>query len=197
MSDSVLHKVRLLDAKACVGFRPMQGGGNLKDTEQIGWTRTQPPVEKENTYDLGFAEGYALAQAEFETARAQLHSLIASSEAIVPESCDELQALISETVLLLVNRIAGNAPIDGAWLDVEIQKATAIVVDCNSARSLCLHPSDMGLVNRELIHLDIKEDPALSPGSLRIECSAGWIEGGKSLYLEELKNMLGQQGAEA
>jgi flagellar assembly protein FliH len=197
MSDSAIHKVRLLDAKACVGFRPMLIAGDLTDAETTGWSQPQAAVKNENARNHGYAEGFAAAQAEFEIERAQLTQMIASADAIIPESCDELQTLIRETVVSLVHQIAGNAPIDGAWLHVEIQKATAIIVDCNSARSLCLHPSDAALVNRDLIHLDIKEDPALSPGSLRIECSAGWIEGGKSLYLEELRNMLGQQGAEA
>jgi flagellar assembly protein FliH len=171
--------------------------GDLTDGGPIGWSQPQAAVKSENAHNHGYAEGFAAAQAEFELERAQLTQMIASADAIVPESCDELQALISEAVISLVHRIAGNAPIDGAWLDAEIQKATSIIVDCNSARSLCLHPSDAALVNRDLIHLDIKEDTAMTLGTLRIECSAGWIESGKSLYLEELRNMLCQQGAEA
>ena len=39
--------------------------------------------------------------------------------------------------------------------------------------------------------LSIVGDPSLSRGDIRIDCSAGWIEHGTSLYLDALRSELG------
>jgi flagellar assembly protein FliH len=47
------------------------------------------------------------------------------------------------------------------------------------------------------IALPIESDPSMARGTVRVETSAGWIEHGRAVYLDELRAALGSQGAAA
>ncbi len=171
------------------GFRPMLA-------------KVVPSVEHEDapiadTYALGFEEGQQAATQAFEIERAALMKLIASADALQNEPSEELAVLISETVKRLVSEIIGNAPIDADWLNTHARRAADMVAECDSARTMWVHPDDLPLIDSNLISLTLMPDPEAERGSIRIDCSTGWIEHGSALYLDELRTELGLGGHSA
>lgn len=171
------------------GFRPMAAMAPMVATEA-------PPPEVD-LYATGFAAGQQMATESFAIERAGLMQLIASAEALRPEPSEELAVLISEAVERLVRQIIGNAPIDRDWLGAHAKRAADMVAECDAARTMWVHPDDLELIDSNQIGLTLMPDPAAQRGSIRIDCSSGWIEHGTALYLEELRSELGLGGQSA
>ena len=54
-------------------------------------------------------------------------------------------------------------------------------------------PADAALLMDAPIALPVEADPAMMRGTVRIETSAGWIEHGRAVYLNELRAALGSE----
>lgn len=151
----------------------------------------------EDPFEKGLAEGQRLAEASFGVERQQLLALIAATEALQDEPSEELAQLIAETVERLVRQIVATAPIDGEWLQAQAEIAAALVAEADKARTLWVHPLDAALLMDCALKLPVEADPAMTRGTVRIETSAGWIEHGRAVYLNELRTALGSESADA
>ncbi|MGN6691799.1 MAG: FliH/SctL family protein [Sphingopyxis sp.] len=179
------------------GFRPLHFGpppaAEMVPVEA-------PPVEAEAADDpfaRGLAEGQRLAEAAFAVEREQLLALVAGAEALQDEPSEELAQLIAETVERLVRQIVGQAPIDAEWLQAQADIAAAMVAEADKARTLWVNPADAALLVDAAIALPIEADPSMTRGTVRVETSAGWIEHGRAVYLNELRAALGSEGDDA
>jgi flagellar assembly protein FliH len=182
MSDGYVQPIRIVDAKApSNGFRPMMDDG------------AAPAHGPQWPHDKAWEEGYRAAKSESEHDQDALFALVRAAKALQPEPSEELAALISETVLRLVGEIVGNVSIDRDQLIRRALSAASLISDCDAARTMWLHPQDLELLQHADIGLTLMPDPQASQGSIRIDCSAGWIEHGTPLYLDALRAELGIQ----
>lgn len=151
----------------------------------------------EDPFEKGLAEGQRLAEAGFAVERGQLLALVAGAEALQDEPSEELAQLIAETVERLVRQIVADAPIDAMWLKDQAETAAALVSEADKARTLWVHPQDAALLMDADIRLPVAADPSMMRGTVRVETSAGWIEHGRAVYLNELRAALGREEAGA
>ncbi len=148
------------------------------------------PSNAIDDYGLGFENGRRASEEAFSVERTALLSLLEKANALRPEPSEELALLIGETVYRLVSDIVGQVEVDRDCLARRASAAAAIVAECDNARTLCVNPEDIKLLDGLETSLTIVGDPSLPRGDLRIDCSAGWIEHGTSLYLEALRSEL-------
>jgi flagellar assembly protein FliH len=185
MSDPVILPVNLSEARSHAGgFHPRSALGFALPTrhnEQSG----------EDIYARGLADGQDIAQAAFAVERIHYQALITSAHALQNEPSDELAALIAETVERLVRECVGATPIDTQHLNKQAASAAALIGECDEARTMWVHPDDLLLLDQGMLPIAVMADPAALRGSIRINCSAGWIEHGVPLYLSELRAALG------
>ncbi len=147
----------------------------------------EPPVD---AYALGLKHGRDAAEVAFAAEREKLQSLLAASDTMQNGSVDELAQLIAAAVCQLTCQIVATAPIDAQWLEKQACKAAAVMVDCEAARTLRLNPDDLALLDRSVLPLPVVADAMLPRGEMRIDGSAGWIEHGRSSYLDALQAAL-------
>lgn len=177
------------------GFRPLHFAGTPAAPMAPAEHAFAP--EADDPFALGLAEGQRLAEAAFSVERGQLLALVAGAEALQDEPSEELAQLIAETVERLVRQIVDSAPIDAEWLRAQAETAAAMVAEADKARTLWVNPADAALLVDAPIALPIEADPAMARGTVRIETSAGWIEHGRAVYLNELRAALGGEGVTA
>jgi len=177
------------------GFRPLSFGG--APVRQAMSFDVDAELEADDPFAQGLAEGQRLAEAAFAVERGQLLALVASAEALQDEPSEELAQLIAETVERLVRQIVDTAPIDAEWLQAQAETAAAMVAEADKARTLWVNPADAALLMDAPIALPIEADPSMIRGTVRIETSAGWIEHGRAVYLNELRAALGGESADA
>jgi flagellar assembly protein FliH len=190
MSEALIQQIRVTDARLHEsGFQPMLSAVPSVDTNE--------ETPEADLYALGFEEGQQMAAQAFEIERTALMKLIASANALQSEPSEELAVLIGEAVDRLVSEIIGNAPVDRDWLNAHAKRAADMVAECDAARTMWVHPDDLPLIDSNLISLTLMADPDAESGSIRIDCSTGWIEHGTALYLDELRTELGLGGHSA
>ncbi len=143
----------------------------------------------EQGYAKGFVAGCEQAATDFAAERVRLQQLVARSAALQPEPSDELAALIVEAVASLAGKAVGQAPIDKNWLTARAHEAAAIIAECDAARTIWVHPDDAPFLADASLALEVHTDATMLPGSIRIACSSGWIEHGRSLFLEQIDAM--------
>ncbi len=187
MSNAGFQPSFLASANAgAASFRPLfSEGQSAADTESMA------PNEPDDPFARGVEEGQALATAAFDVERKQMQTLLANAEALQDEPSEELARLIAETVASLVGQIVETAPIDAEWLSDQAHKAARLIGDCDAVRTMCLHPEDLALLDGQAMPLEMRADPDLPRGSIRIDSSAGWIEHGRAQFLVELRTALG------
>jgi flagellar assembly protein FliH len=177
------HAVSMIDAAQSVrrsaSFRPLFGPSPVHRAEE------------DHTPPTSWEDGYSAAKAEAAADHQAFVAMIASAQALQNEPSEELAALISETVFRLVSDIIGSTAINRDALISRATQAAAIIAECDGARTMWVNPQDMMLLQGHDFVLPLKEDPAAPRGSIRIECSSGWIEHGTSLYLDALRSALG------
>lgn len=180
------------------GFRPMSFDPAVREAEAEAAARMPAVAEAgEDPFEKGLAEGQRLAEAGFAVERGQLLALVAGAEALQDEPSEELAQLIAETVERLVRQIVADAPIDAVWLKDQAETAAALVSEADKARTLWVHPQDAALLMDSDIRLPVAADPSMMRGTVRVETSAGWIEHGRAVYLNELRAALGREEASA
>ena len=184
MSD--LTPVRVADVRTVAGFRPLRAEAVEPVTAPVA---EQEPAE--SLFDQGYRVGRLDAEQAFSGERARFHELIAACEAIQPESSEILALLIAESVEMLVRATVGEVPVDVDTLLVRARSAASLIADVDGERLIRLHPDDLALINADDLPLPATADPALVPGSLRIEHATGWIEDGVAVRLDALREQLG------
>ncbi len=191
MSDANIQTIKLIDTASFSNmFKPLYETDANCANSGISEAPTSER-QADDSYAQGVIDGEQAAQVKFAKERAQLMTLISSAEALQPEASDELAMLIGEAVETLVKQIVGVFTPDAAWLESRIEKAVALIADCDAARTVWMHPDDIALLDDDTIKLLVIADETASRGSLRIDCSTGWIENSNALYLEELRSELG------
>ena len=190
VADDSFQTVRLADMQSDTVFRSMVPAGQVAMASFREPSKPVPAPQTRN-YDQGFADGQRLLQDQFETERASYIALIADSQALQNEPSAELAVLISAAVERLVCCIVGNAEIDSAWLNQQAAYAAAMVAECDAARTLWVHPDDIALIDDAAIGLKLMADPDAQRGSIRIECSQGWIEHSRAYGFDQMRLQLG------
>jgi flagellar assembly protein FliH len=173
----------------------MQSGRAFVPTILYGQAAPEEPVQ-DDAYARGLADGQEIAAAAFEADRVALQKLVASANALQPEANDEVAALMSETVLRLVEQIVGKVTIDTAFLEQQIALATDLISEADAARTIWLNPDDHALLVDIDLGLTKNVDPQLKRGNLRIDCSDSWIEHGSTIGIEKLRHLLGNKGTD-
>ena len=152
--------------------------------------RMATPVTAPDDYMRGFEDGKSAAATAFAAERAGLIALVTAATHAAPHPSEELTTLITATVERLVGDIVGRTSIDPEWLTAQVNSACAIITDCDAAQTIWLHPDDAALIADSGLTLDVRVDTTAQRGSIRIDCSAGWIEQGRSHYLDALHEAL-------
>lgn len=179
MFDATVQAIRITEARPRSShFQPFAG-------------TTRSAAVRVGTNGSAWDEGYLAAKAEADADHRALLTMIAAAEAFQPEPSEELAALIAETVLRLVTEIVGAVEIDHETLLKRAKRAAALISDTDAARTMWVHPDDVEVLQDSGLSLSIMADPAADRGSIRIDCSPGWIEHGTSLYLDALRSGLG------
>lgn len=150
-------------------------------------------VPGSDAFSQGFEEGQRVATEAFMTEREALLRLVENAGALQPEPSEELAMLVGETVYRLVTDIVGQVEIDRECLVRRAQAAAAMIAECDNARTLFVNPQDLQLLEGLRTGLTLATDASLARGDIRIDCSAGWIEHGTTLYLDALRSELGLQ----
>ena len=153
------------------------------------------PKASDDPYAIGLADGQDFVATAFADERLHLRALLNAAENLQPEPSEELAQLIGETVFRLVRQIVETAPVDADWLHAQAQKAADVISECDAARTAWLHPDDVALLDTATFPLPVMADPAAERGSIRIDCSAGWVEHGRSNYLKALRAALSLEDA--
>ena len=153
------------------------------------------PKALDDPYARGLADGQEIAATALAEEKFQLRALLNAAENLQAEPSEELAQLIGETVFRLVRQIIETAPVDADWLQAQAQKAADTIAECDAARTVWLHPDDVALIDKATFALPVMADPAAQRGSIRIECSAGWVEHGRSNYLDALRVALSLEEA--
>ena len=195
MSDAAVRSIRIADAAP-----PRNGfvAGNFErvsvhvsaNGRHASDLAGEHPVTVDH-YKQGFEDGRRAAEEAFSAERAALLSLVEKANALQPEPSEELAMLIGDTVYRLVTDIVGQVEIDRDCLARRATAAAGLVAECDNARTLCVNPDDLPLLEGLVTTLALSGDASLSRGDIRIDCSAGWIEHGTSLYLDALRSELG------
>lgn len=175
------------------GFRPLSFDPAVRRAD-IAVDTPAEPEPADDPFARGLAEGQRLAEAAYVAERHQLLALVAGAEALQDEPSEELAQLIAETVERLVRQIVVEAPIDAEWLKNQAEAAAALVAEADKARTLWVHPHDAALLVDADLRLPVEADASMMRGTVRVESSAGWIEHGRAVYLNELSAALGRTG---
>jgi flagellar assembly protein FliH len=190
MFDGNIEVVSISDARhAHSSFRPMHRDYAASDSTVVA------PKSIDDPYERRLADGQELAAAAFADERAQLCALLNAAENLQAEPSEELAQLIGDTVFRLVRQIIEAAPVDADWLQAQAQKAADVISECDAARTAWLHPDDAAIIDTATFPLSVIVDPAAERGTIRIDCSAGWVEHGRSNYLDALRVALSLEEA--
>ena len=186
MSEAAVNRLTLVEMRARPSAFSARTPGKPRSTV------VSPVVKPEgDDYATGYADGACAATAAFDIERNALQRLFSSLAVLQPEPSEELAALIAATVERLVTDIVGASPIDRDWLATRVARAISCIEEADAARTLWLHPDDAALIGDIGLAIDIRCDPVLERGSLRLDCSSGWVEDSRSAHLDALRAALG------
>ena len=160
-------------------------------------TRSAPADPLAEAHALGYAAGAAEADA---AAAARIAAALAGREAIelaltgASAACEEaLRQRLHATVAALCGEVFAVAARDPEALTKRIAAASALLARADDGRVLRLHPGDIALLGGALPEgLPVEPDPALTPGSLRIEGAHGGVADGPELWQRSLAEALAQ-----
>lgn len=145
-------------------------------------------------YAAGLADGQQMAEVTYSLERKQLQDLISSAHAIKAEDNAELTHMLDILVCKIVANVVGSIAIDADFLRRQIDAAIAVLTEADQNRILRMHPDDLALLADADLPLKCSADASLARGTLRIECSDGWIEHGPAMVLDRLERALSQDG---
>jgi flagellar assembly protein FliH len=144
-------------------------------------------------YAAGFTKAEAATAAQMEAAlvkRAAIDLALIRANAELEEA---LRQRLQATVEVLCGEVFAVAARDPDWLASRIAAAATLLARADDQRVLRLHPDDIALLGPALPDgLPVEPDPMLTPGSLRIEGTAGGVSDGPEVWQRSLIEALGQ-----
>lgn len=149
------------------------------------------PEPQIDEYARGLADGQQLAATAFAQERARLQQLIAAAQALQPVEPEAVRELILSAVDRLVREIVGAAPVDPDMLRQQVDDAIEFAGPIEAGAMLRLSPGDLALLDGVQLPVEMRADPALPAGTLRIDTEHGSIEHGRAPRLEALRLQLG------
>ena len=138
----------------------------------------------------GFDEGMRVAGEGLAADQESLSRLAHALEQMAPVANGELSALLSVTVLRLVEQIVGKVSVDPELLAKRVEAVAAFIEEEQGRNQLRVHPEDIALLAGHEFGIALTPDTAIARGSVRLETSEGWIEDGPDVQLSRLKAML-------
>ncbi|ODP37625.1 FliH/SctL family protein [Sphingomonas turrisvirgatae] len=171
------------------GHRPTEGWDPFDAAQDLTAKPFVDPVAA--AHEAGYAEGFAAARAEADTA-AQAHAALLQqvSDALASGAHFDRERMaghLRQTVLHLVTRMIGEAGVAPDVLAGRIEAATDMLADSAESAILRLHPDDVALVEGKLPKTVFPiADPAVQRGGFLIESASTIVEDGPDLWLEQL-----------
>ena len=134
-------------------------------------------------WDDGFAAGYAEAQAmaaaQAETDAGAREDLELALGRLSETQQETLRQRLFTTVELLCQAAIAPLALDADALARRIERAAAMLARADDDKVLRLHPDDLQLLAGKLPEaLEVRADPSLDRGALRLETSSGGVEDG-------------------
>lgn len=171
------------------GHKPTEGWDPFDPAPDMTAKPFVDPVTA--AHEAGYAEGFAAARAEAETAaRAQAALLQQVSDALTAGAHfdrERMAAHLRQTVLHLVTRMIGETSIAPEILATRIDAAIDMLADSAESAILRLHPDDVALVEGKLPKTVFPiADAAIQRGGFLIESASTIVEDGPDLWLEQL-----------
>ena len=154
---------------------------------------TDPAVD---AYSSGYRDGLAAARAEAEAAllrerqeRARIELAFAMFDA---DSALALRENLRTTVLALCEDAVLPLALDKEGLACRIEAAAAMFQRRHDQRTILIHPDDLELVRDSVSDtLDLRPDPSVERGGLRVETEDGGVEDGPEQWRRAIAETLG------
>lgn len=165
---------------------PVQAAPMLPDEPTID------PVDqaRADAFAQGFDEGIRVATESIAADEESKVRLAHALEQVAPVANGSLSALLSVTVLRLVEQIVGKVAVDPDMLAARVEAVAAFVEEEQGRNHLRLHPDDIALLAGHEFGIALTPDAGIARGSVRLDTSEGWIEDGPDVQLSRLKAML-------
>ncbi|MEY4269764.1 MAG: hypothetical protein RLZZ58_980 [Pseudomonadota bacterium] len=149
-----------------------------------------PPESAADAHARGWAEGFAAADAARTAIIAacdRIAAAVADFDAPPPRAA---ATALAGAMAALISQIVGDAPVDHALLAMRCADALALAGAAAGPVVLMLAPGDADAVGAVLAEthpaLAIAADPALLPGSVRVEHGDGAVVHGSAALLADL-----------
>ncbi|MBV1916960.1 MAG: flagellar biosynthesis protein [Sphingomonadaceae bacterium] len=148
-----------------------------------------------NAYNEGFCAGLAdgLSQTQEQTRQDDeaRTSLELSFTKLDKDLAEKLQLRLRDTVAALCEAAIAPLAMDEDALIRRIALAVAMMQRADDDRVIRLHPDDMDMVSGRLAaDWNVKADPALERGALRVECANGAVEDGPAAWRREISEAI-------
>lgn len=146
-------------------------------------------------------EGYAAGCAETEQVAAATAAELADGRsrielALARLDADQTEALrqkLFAAIEVLCEASLAPLRLDRAALTARVERAAAMLARADDERILRLHPADLELVADHLPEgLEVRPDPALERGALRLETANGGVEDGPAHWRRAIAEALAQ-----
>lgn len=160
----------------------------------------EPPVmavadgadEQAIAFAKGREQGLAEAAAEAGQAAVERRRLGSGLRRMDEEMTEQLGRELTETIAALCEATLAPMALDHSLLAGRCEKAAALLGARSVGQMLYLHPQDIPELDDDFTaHWDIRADPALERGSLRIESADGGISDGPAQWRATLAEGLG------
>lgn len=166
------------------GAAPSPPGSASEDPLALAWA---------DGYQAGVGKARTEAQmlaAQDEAARAAIELSLARLDGDLAEA---LRQKLYATVEALCEAAIEPLMLDKAALAARVERAAGMLARADDERVLRLHPEDIKLIGKRLPEgLDVRPDPALERGALRVETASGGVEDGPGHWRRAIAEALGQ-----
>ena len=166
--------------------------------------RTAPTAEapaasdpRTQAWDAGYAAGCAETQHAADSVAAELAAARSRIELALARLDTEQTELLRQKLFAAIEALceASLAPLrlDPGALAARVERASAMLARADDERILRLHPADLALVADHLPEgLEVRPDPALERGALRLETANGGVEDGPAHWRRAIAEALAQ-----
>jgi flagellar assembly protein FliH len=156
-----------------------------------------PAAEQASAWAEGHAVGRAAAEAECaalmaarDAAQAKLKLTLARLDA---EQEELLRQRLYATIEVLCEASLAPLQLDADALLARVHRAAAMLARADDERVLRLHPDDFALIGKALPdELEVRSDPALERGALRLESVNGGVEDGPAHWRRAIAEAIAQ-----
>ena len=160
-------------------------------------TASDPEDSCKRAWDEGHAAGCTETQRAADTAAAAQAAARGKIEMTLARLDTEQQELLRQRLFVAIEVLceASLEPLklDRDALAARVDRAAAMLARADDERLLRLHPADIALVGDALpAGLEVRPDPALERGALRLETANGGVEDGPAHWRRAIAEALAQ-----